>query len=214
MSSEAVRYLQHENTRLKAELLAQQKENQQLKHYIDTLATLYQESHPISQIHDKDEAIAHLNTLLELIIQTIDTKDGSLLELDSETNELEFVLVHGALQQELPGHRIKSDKGVVGWAIENCQSIIVNNPRQDWRFSWEVDEEFAFLTQSILCVPIYCGNTILGVTELINKNHADFTDTDLVLMSVFANISAQVLTAAPLCPPNLPPTTATTKPLE
>jgi GAF domain-containing protein len=91
------------------------------------------------------------------------------LQQDPETGELVFILVHGELQQELPGRRIPGDAGVAGWVAVNRTPVIVNEPRQDWRFSFQVDEEFAFLTQSIMCLPLEAGERLLGVMELVNK---------------------------------------------
>ena len=166
MSSQAIRFLQHENTRLTTENHAYQVQVQTLHHYISTLADLYRAS---QQILREENPLEQLDQLLLSIVQVSGAKDGSVLTLDQETNELIFTLVHGELRQQLPGHRIPGDRGVAGWAIENCQTVIVNNPRQDWRFSLEVDQEFAFLTRSILCVPIRCGKKVLGVTELLNN---------------------------------------------
>ena len=197
MSSQAIRYLQHENVRLKTEIQAQQEQIKNLTHYVDALADLYKESQRIMKEEDPLDALDQL--LLE-IVQVCGSKDGSVLALDRDTHELVFTLVHGELRQQLPGHRIKSDVGVAGWAIENGQNVIVNNPHQDWRFSLSVDQEFAFLTRSILCVPIHCGKKIMGVTELINKDPSGFTDADLVILTVFAHIAAMVLAETDDCP--------------
>jgi GAF domain-containing protein len=147
-----------------------------------------------------DDPLEELDQLLLEVVQVCGSKDGSVLTLDQDTDELVFTLVHGELRQQLPGHRIKSDVGVVGWAIENGKNVIVNNPHQDWRFSFSVDQEFAFLTRSILCVPIHCGKKIVGVTELINKDPSGFTDADLTVLTVFAHIAAMVLAGTDDCP--------------
>ncbi|HNT74073.1 MAG TPA: GAF domain-containing protein [Anaerolineae bacterium] len=197
MSSEALRFLQQENTRLQAEALIHQEEIATLKRYVAMAAELYQAR---AQIAAASEPLLALNELLARLVAVIGSKDGSILQWDPETNELVFILVQGELQQELPGRRIPGDGGVAGWVASNRIPVIVNQPRQDWRFSFQVDEEFAFLTQSIMCLPLEAGDRLLGVMELVNKEPAKFSETDQVLTTIFADVAAMVLAAGPVQP--------------
>ncbi len=197
MSSEAVRFLQHENARLHSESQFQQAQIQMLQSHIHALADLYHASHGIAKT---DTAMQTLDQLFENIVNVIGARDGSLLQLDPQTDDLVFVLVHGQLREELPGHHIPKDTGVAGWVVQNHEPVIVNEPHQDWRFSFEVDQEFAFLTQSILCVPVKCGATLLGVIEFINKESGKFADSDMILVQTLAHIAAMTLTQDPTCP--------------
>ncbi|MBN2006015.1 MAG: GAF domain-containing protein [Anaerolineae bacterium] len=194
MSSEAVRFLQHENARLHTETQLQQAHIQTLQTHIHALADLYYASHEIMRANT---ALHTLDQLFEEVISVVGAKDGSLLKLDPQTKDLMFVLVHGQLREELPGHHIPSDVGVAGWVVQNQEPVIVNEPHQDWRFSFEVDQEFAFLTQSILCVPVQCGEALIGVIEFINKEPGKFADSDLVLVQTLAHIAAIVLEKEP-----------------
>ncbi len=190
MSSQAMRYLQLENTRLKADYETCQHQIEALHHYVTVLADLYMASQTIATA---DGPLHELDQLLLKVVQVSGAKDGSVLLLDQSGKELIFTLVHGELRQQLPGHRIPNDTGVAGWALSNDQPVIVNTPRQDWRFSFSVDQEFAFLTRSILCIPIKFAGNMIGVTELINKDPQGFSETDLTLLSVFAHIVASTL---------------------
>ncbi len=197
MSSEAVRFLQHENARLHSENQLQQTQIQTLQTHIHALAGLYYASHGVGKT---GTALYTLDQLFEKIIGVVGAKDGSLLKLDTQADDLVFVLVHGLLREELPGHHIPKDTGVAGWVVQNHEPVIVNEPHQDWRFSFEVDQEFAFLTQSILCVPVKCGETLLGIIEFINKEPGKFADSDLILVQTLAHIAAMTLTQDPACP--------------
>ncbi len=190
MSSEALRFLQQDNTRLQAEALAHQEEIAALKRYVEMAAELYQAR---DRVVNAPDPLFTLDELLGRLVTVVGSKDGSVLQQDPETGELVFILVHGELQQELPGRRIPGDAGVAGWVAVNRTPVIVNEPRQDWRFSFQVDEEFAFLTQSIMCLPLEAGERLLGVMELVNKEPAKFSETDQVLVSIFADVAACVL---------------------
>lgn len=190
MSSEALRFLQQDNTRLQAEALLHQEEIAALKRYVEMAAELYQ---ACDQVVNAPDPLFALDELLGRLVTVIGSQDGSVLQQDPETGELVFILVHGELQQELPGRRIPGDAGVAGWVADNRTPVIVNEPRQDWRFSFQVDEEFAFLTQSIMCLPLEDGERLLGVMELVNKEPAKFSETDQVLASMFADVATCVL---------------------
>jgi GAF domain-containing protein len=108
------------------------------------------------------------------------------------------VLVHGDIWQELRGYRIEAGSGIAGWVVKQREPLIVNNPRQDWRFSLEVDQEFNFVTRSIVCVPIIAQDELLGVIELLNKPGDSFTETDLAVLSMLSHVAAKVLTTVPV----------------
>jgi GAF domain-containing protein len=120
-------------------------------------------------------------------------EDGSLLLLDEETDELVFVLVHGDIKNKLRGHRMKSDMGIAGWVAQKREPLIVNNPRQDIRFSLEVDEEFSFVTRSILCVPMITRGKLIGVIEVLNKQDNIFAEADATLLLILAQVAAIAL---------------------
>ena len=65
--------------------------------------------------------------LLNLVMHTCNTEIGSLLLLDTDGNELEFVEVVGETRDALLGHRISSDTGIVGRCIKTREPILVEN---------------------------------------------------------------------------------------
>jgi GAF domain-containing protein len=134
-----------------------------------------------------------VDKLLGSVIEIIGASDGSFSYLDPAAGELVFLTVHGALRTQLTGYRLKSDVGVAGWAVQEGQPVIVNNPRQDWRFSLEIDQQFSFNTRSILCMPVKHKHRALGAIQILNKRHNNFNQTDTLLASVLANVAATAL---------------------
>ena len=108
-------------------------------------------------------------------------------------DSLAFVLVHGDIRNQLRGYRIKSNTGIAGWVTSHREPLIVNNPRQDGRFSLDIDEEFSFVTRSILCVPMIARGKLIGVIELLNKRDANFTDADATLLLILGQVAAIAL---------------------
>jgi GAF domain-containing protein len=189
MTSSTMRFLQQESLRLNKELEALKQQNSRLEHYLDTVKAVYWTGLAITSA---DEPVETLSQLLLDVINVIGADDGSISRLDQEAGELVFVMVHGELRQRLAGYRMKSDVGTAGWVVENQEPLIVNYPRQDWRFSGVVDEEFGFLTRSIMSIPILGEDRLIGVIQLLNK-HGEFNESDVAVVLTLSQVASKVL---------------------
>ena len=186
-----IRFLQQENARLQEENKALQEKNQDLHHYINALEDLHWAT---QRITSEENLIDLLDQILYHAMAVISAEDGSLLLLDEETDELVFAVVHGDIRGQLRGYRIGGDIGIAGWVATEGEPLIVNNPRQDWRFSPQIDEAFGFVTRSILCVPMVTRGKLVGVIELLNKyNGTEFTEPDVTLLSILGHVAATAL---------------------
>lgn len=166
-------------------------ENTALRGYMSALEELQWAT---QQIISEENLFDLLDRILNSAMNVLRAEGGSLLLLDDETDELVFVLVHGDIQNKLRGYRIGSDEGVAGWVAQQGKPLIVNNPRQDWRFSHQIDKVFGFSTRSIICVPMITRGKMMGVIELLNKqNDEDFTEADATLLSILGQVAATAL---------------------
>jgi GAF domain-containing protein len=190
MSSQVVRFLQQESARLQKENQALQNQVQTLHSYVDILVELHRVAR---QMADAEKPLDLLSQCIYDTMKAIGASDGSMSYLDPSTDELVFVVVRGMLQKMLTGRRMKSDVGVMGWVMENGRPVVVNEPRQDWRFSREIDDEFSFLTRSIMCAPVMREGKPIGVVELLNKEPQKFSETDATVLSVLCDIAAVAL---------------------
>ena len=186
----ATQYLQLEIARLKKEGEAQKVQIATLGRCLEALMELYWIVQELPEQHNLMDVISQR---LYGMMSAIGAQDGSLLLLDENTDELVFTVVHSGIAAQLMSHRIRRDTGVAGWVMQNCEPVIVNNPRQDWRFSGQVDSEFAFLTRSIVCVPLLRSASPIGVLELLNKDHSPFTEMDAILALVLGQFITRVL---------------------
>ncbi|GAB4462753.1 MAG: hypothetical protein Fur0044_54040 [Anaerolineae bacterium] len=189
-NTSALRFLQQENARLQEENKALREDSLAFRHYMEALKDLYRAT---QQITSEENLFALLDQILYNALSVLRAEDGSLLLLDEETNELAFVLVHGDIRNELRGYRIKSDTGIAGWVARQREPLIVNNPRQDGRFSLDIDEEFSFVTRSILCVPMMARGKLIGVIELLNKRDDEFTEADATMLLILGQVAAIAL---------------------
>jgi GAF domain-containing protein len=186
-----LRFVQQENVRLKEQIETLETENEALRRYINALEELHWATR---QIISEENLLKLLDQILYNAMNVLNAQGGSLLIQDEETGELAFVLVHGDIRQELHGYRIGGSVGIAGWVATHREPLVVNTPRQDRRFSPQVDEAFNFVTRSLLCVPMVTRDKLLGVIQLVNKkNGDDFVDADTALLSILGHIAATAL---------------------
>jgi GAF domain-containing protein len=193
-----VRFLQQECNRLQDEKQLLLDEVHALRRYVRALQDLQETVQRFTPEHD----ILHLlGETLACAMTLLDTADGSLMLIDEETDELVFVLVHGAARDSLVGQRFGRRKGIAGWAAEHGQPVIVNNVRTDTRFFPEVGERIGFETRSLVAVPLVARGQVLGVIEVMNKRSGeDFTEEDASLLAVLGTLAASALDYAASAP--------------
>lgn len=189
--SNVVRFLQQENRRLQEENEQLREEVSALREYMDALRDLQRVATAITA---KDDVMPVLNQILYTALTVTDSSAGSLLLRDFETDELVFVVVHGEKDIGLESYRLAPGTGVVGWAAKHKQTVIVNHPRQDWRFSSLVDESFGFETRNLVALPLIARGRVLGVLEVLNKfSDENYTEGDLDLLGLLGLIAATAL---------------------
>ena len=183
--------LQRENSRLQIENQALAEEADRLREFVNLLDTLSSVEQPIAS----DEALMPLlRTVFFRSLDLLNAPDGSLMLLDEDANELEFVLVKGMLAERLSEYRIPADEGIAGWVIHNAQPALVRDVRHDTRFSGTIDETFRFRTQSIAAVPLIGNGKTFGVLEALNQpSDNPFSDLDVQLLSLVCHFAGELL---------------------
>ena len=193
-----IRFLQQENARLKDENQLLINETQALRRYVRALQRLQK---TVQRFTPEQDVLALLDETMACALALLDATDGSLMLIDEETDELVFVLVHGAVRETLTGHRFDRRKGIAGWVAEHVEPAIVSNVRTDTRFLADMDDRFGFITRSLVAVPLAARGKALGVIEVLNKRSGeDFTDDDASLLSILATVSASALDYAAAAP--------------
>lgn len=132
-----------------------------------------------------------LRTIIDVAATVADAEASSLALRDAGTGELVFHLASGESGKTVESLRLPKGQGIAGWVAENGESVIVPDVSKDKRFFKGVDEKSAFVTRSILCVPMRrSGDKIIGVLQVLNKRKGTFDDQDMVLFTSLANIAA------------------------
>ena len=136
-----------------------------------------------------------LETGIEKLMLTTQSRDSTLFVLDEQTRELSFVVVKGSIPAEkLKWRKLARGYGIAGWVAENATNVVANDTGYDSRFCTWFDDELEYHTKTALAVPILFNGRVLGVVELLNKSAKGlFTNVDVSLATVFANLAGQSL---------------------
>lgn len=141
-----------------------------------------------------------LTRIMEEVTARLDSEAAALLLLDMAggDEELEFVAVAGPRSANLKGIRLKVGQGVVGWVAQHGQPLLVPDVSRDERFYKDLDKRTATVTRSVLCVPMRVRERLIGVVEVINKRHGQFSIGDQRLLESLAAFAAVAIENARL----------------
>ncbi len=177
--------------RLKGENETLHNELDSLKKFLQALDSLYNSA---DNFKDDSELFGFLRSTLQNALQLLNAPDGTLALVDEETDELVFVIVHGALADTLTNHRIPKTQGIAGWVIRNAKPTLVRDVRLDQRFYTGVDDRFAFQTQSIAAAPLIGDGKVYGLVELLNQpGDEPFSGTDMGMLKLFCRAAGDAL---------------------
>lgn len=190
MATNPMAVVQSENARLKTENHQLNDELRNLREFVAVLNEL--NNKPI--VKDDADIMPTLRDIFYKALKLLNAPDGSLALLDDDTNELVFVLVQGAIADQLTGYRIPADTGIAGWVVQNAKSALVRDVRRDQRFFRDVDEEFKFTTQSIAAAPLVGDGKVIGLIEVLNQpGDIPFSETDTALLGLLCRIAGEHL---------------------
>src|SRR5438552_10717176 len=135
--------------------------------------------------------------LLEMIVETaaqvISSQAASLFLVDEERRELVFEIALGQKAAEVKKFRVPLGHGIAGHVASTGQPTATSgtvDPRQ----AREIGESVGYIPRTILCVPLFYADRVIGVLELLDKsNDATFSAVDMHVLGLFANLAAVAL---------------------
>jgi signal transduction histidine kinase len=158
------------------------------------LARLLQISQRLSSTLRLDEL---LSLVMDVATELTRTETASILLVNRSTGQLHFAAsTRGEVLQDIV---VPLDNSIAGWVVRHGRSLILDDVQTDERFYANVDEDLAFVTRSMLAVPLVTSQGIIGALEVINKqDDAHYTGQDVALMEALASQSAVAIMNAHL----------------
>src|SRR5919112_4866456 len=180
---EALARAQEEISRLERRL-SDERFAQELKETLTLAAAAGQISAPVTH-----------SRLLEMIVETaasvIPSRAASLFLIDEETEELIFEVALGSRAEEVRKFRVPLGHGIAGLVAVSGQPMAISDAASDPRQAADIAESVGYVPQSILCVPLFYNEQVIGVLELLDKEEASsFSATDMEHLALFADQAA------------------------
>lgn len=90
---------------------------------------------------------------------------------------------------------VADDAGLVGFAVQNNETLIINDPYSDPRFNQEIDRSTGYRTKSIFVMPVTnADGEVIGAYQALNKLYGeDFTESDAKRLSLAAAFLGKTL---------------------
>src|SRR5437773_2015390 len=139
--------------------------------------------------------------LLEMIVETaarvITSKAAALFLLDQQTQELVFEVALGQKAEEVRKFRIPVGHGIAGLVAASGQPTATSgagDPRQ----ARDIAQSVGYVPNTILCVPLFYAERVIGVLELLDKaDDVSYSMADMQVLALFANLAAVAIDQSP-----------------
>lgn len=133
--------------------------------------------------------------VLELIVKTAaeatGARAGSLFLVSDDGRELVFEVAIGPKAEEVKAFRVPVGTGIAGLVAATGQPMIVSDAQHDPQHASDIARSVGYLPQAILCVPLFYGDRVIGVLEMLDKDgKPSFNTEDMALLGLFANLAA------------------------
>src|SRR5688500_17889593 len=143
----------------------------------ELLSTLFELGREVTSVLDLDELLAKIP---QLIAKLTRFSAFSVYLLDEAQQELRMAYAVG-YPDDMTSRRLAVGQGVVGAAVAERRPILVNDIRQEPRYSGPLRN---MLSQ--LAVPMRRKGRIIGALNLLNEQEGAFTPQDEALLRQFA----------------------------
>lgn len=187
-----------------AELAAARDTIAQQAREIERLSARLEEEHAAADLRNALTLAATAGTigspvtharLLEMIVETaahvIAARAAALFILDEETQELVFEVALGAKGDEVRALRVPLGHGIAGLVAVSGQPMAVSDAASDPRLATDIAETIGYVPESVLCMPLYYTDRVIGVIELLDKEgRPSFDAGDMDALTLFANQAA------------------------
>ncbi|MFH1367738.1 MAG: HD domain-containing phosphohydrolase [Elusimicrobiota bacterium] len=154
----------------------------------ENLKEIFEIAKSLSSVLDVDTLLKKIDTVAERLL---DSDASSIMLMDDNGQTLSFKVASGEKGGMIQKMKVKVGEGIAGSVAQDRKSLIVNDVASDPRFTGKMDKSSGFVTKSIICVPMFFENELVGIMEVLNKRDpAGFSDADLKTLESLAALAA------------------------
>jgi GAF domain-containing protein len=133
--------------------------------------------------------------LLEMIVGTaagvIPSRSAALFLIDEEAEELVFQVALGPEAEQVKDLRVPLGHGIAGLVAVSGQPMAISDAKSDPRQAADIAKSVGYEPESILCVPLFYDEEVVGVLELLDREGASsYSASDMSTLGLFAEQAA------------------------
>jgi signal transduction histidine kinase len=144
----------------------------------------------------------NVKDLLARIIRTaaevLDCEAASLLLYDEKKDVLFFAAATGEDAGKLAKIPVPLKNSLAGTIFSRNQPLVINELEDDSRHNRKASAYVGLETRSLLGVPLQIQERTIGVLEALNKKGGEFSESDIITLSVIASHAAVAINNAQL----------------
>ncbi len=135
-----------------------------------------------------------LDVILKLSARTMEAQASLLLLVDQKKKKMRLHIFPNRRGEGRKETELELGGGIFGWVAQQGESVISNQPKQDPRYTPELEEQIGFSIDSLICVPLLRRGRSIGAVSALNKlNGKKFDQKDLEFFSSLADQMAIAL---------------------
>jgi PAS domain S-box-containing protein len=170
-----------------SDVTARKRIEKQLRKHTRELAMLNQASRVLASTLDLDRV---LTTVLEEIRNLLGAVAASVWLIDEQTDELVCRQATGSQNDVVRGWRLAPGQGLAGQVILSGRSLIVEDTLASGQYFDGVDDETGLSLRSVLTVPLWTKDDVIGVLQVVDTEVGRFSSSDLTLLEPLASTAA------------------------
>ncbi|MBL8096669.1 MAG: GAF domain-containing protein [Anaerolineales bacterium] len=139
-----------------------------------------------------------LRNIINAARELIGAEAASIMLADTQSGELRFEAATNMESSQMAGLVVPINGSIAGWIFTHREPVIVPDTSIDTRWHRKVDDKTAFVTRSIMGVPLIHRNKAIGVVQCLNKVDGTFDEGDTATLQALADQAAIAIVNARL----------------
>jgi GAF domain-containing protein len=133
---------------------------------VNELNLLFNIENILRQAQNIDEL---LREIIHSISESLNTEMAIILLYDESKNSFPIRYAHNLDEEKLTKTNFSPDDGIIGQVISKAQIYTANTIVTDKYFNKEQAKFFNIEIKNVICAPLICDTSVVGIIELMNK---------------------------------------------